>query len=190
MTSDAEVLVFDTGPLSHLAKQGWLGALRYITRERCAVIPDTVVAELRAGLTRCPYLGMALDLPWLTQHNLTSPAEVEAFATFSALLVAKDRNWGEAGVLAYAKVHGATAIIDDGPARNAAKKYGIPCRGTLGLVCDAVNQGQVPLAMASALADDLLESEYRLPFRRGEFLAWAKDNGLITLDPDLPSEQR
>jgi predicted nucleic acid-binding protein len=114
---------------------------------------------------------MILEAPWLTQHSLTSPAEIHAFATFSALLVAKNRNWGEAGVLAYAKVHGATAIIDDGPARNAAKKHGIPCRGTLGLVCDAVNQNHITIVMASALADDLLESEYRPQFKRGDFLA-------------------
>ncbi|HEY2694625.1 MAG TPA: hypothetical protein VGJ45_04095 [Pseudonocardiaceae bacterium] len=159
------MLVFDTGPLSHIAKQGWLGALRFITNGSRAVIPDTVVAELRAGLNNRPYL--------------TSPAEVATFATFASFLVAGNRNWGEAGVLAYASVHNATAIIDDGPARKAAKKYGIPCRGTLGLVCDAVNHGHITVEMASALADDLLESEYRLPFKRGDFVPWAKDQGLI-----------
>ena len=64
--------------------------------------------------------------------------------------------------------------------RNAAQKYGITCRGTLSLVCDAVNQKQITLAMASALADDLLESEYRLPFASGQFVTWAQDNGLFT----------
>jgi predicted nucleic acid-binding protein len=107
------------------------------------------------------------------------PAELDAFATFSSFLVAKGRNRGEAGVLAYAKVHGATAIIDDRPARNAAQKHGIACRGTLSLVCDALNQDHITVAMASALADDLLESEYRLPFKRGDFIGWAKDKGLI-----------
>jgi predicted nucleic acid-binding protein len=179
MPNGPDVLVFDTGPLSHIAKQGWLGALRFITNGSRAVIPDTVVAELRAGLNNRPYLGMVLSAPWLTQHNLTSPAEVATFATFASFLVAGNRNWGEAGVLAYASVHNATAIIDDGPARKAAKKYGIPCRGTLGLVCDAVNHGHITVEMASALADDLLESEYRLPFKRGDFVPWAKVQGLI-----------
>ncbi|HEY4024156.1 MAG TPA: hypothetical protein VGM75_36095 [Pseudonocardiaceae bacterium] len=145
MPNAPEVLVFDTGPLSHIAAQGWLGALRFITSEHTAVIPDTVVVELRAGLSRRPYLGTILDAPWLTQHSLTSPAEIDAFATFASFLVAKNRNWGEAGVLAYAKVHGATAVIDDGPARNAAKKHGIACRGTLGLVCDASTRATSPL---------------------------------------------
>jgi hypothetical protein len=121
MPNGPDVLVFDTGPLSHIAKQGWLGALRFITNGSRAVIPDTVVAELRAGLNNRPYLGMVLSAPWLTQHNLTSPAEVATFATFASFLVAGNRNWGEAGVLAYASVHNATAIIDDGPAHKAAK---------------------------------------------------------------------
>lgn len=180
MPNEPEVLVFDTGPLSHIARQGWLGPLGFIVGERCAVIPDTVTAELRAGLARHPCLSKVLDAPWLIQHSLTSPAELDAFAVFSSLLVARDRNWGEAGVLAYAKAHGGTAIIDDGPARNAARKHNIRCRGTLGLVCDAVNQNQITLPMASALADDLLASEYRLPFKPGEFVHWAKDNGLIS----------
>lgn len=179
MPNAPEVLVFDTGPLSHIARQSWLGPLRFIVGDRCAVVPDTVTAELRAGLARHPYLSMILDAPWLTRCSLTSPEELGAFAVFSSLLVAKDRNWGEAGVLAYAKAHGGTAIIDDGPARNAARKHGIRCRGTLGLVCDAVNQNHITIAMASALADDLLASEYRLPFKPGEFVDWAKDNGLI-----------
>ena len=166
MPNTPEALVFDTGPLSHIARQNWRGALRFIVGQRCATIPDVVVTELRAGLSRYPYLSMVLDASWLVQHSLTSPEELDAFATFSSLLVARDRNWGEVGVLAYAKVHGATAIIDDGPARNAARRHGIPCRGTLGLVCDAVNQGHITLSMASALADDLLEGEYRLPFTR------------------------
>jgi hypothetical protein len=34
----------------HIAKQSWLGALRFITSDHTSVIPDTVVAELRAGL--------------------------------------------------------------------------------------------------------------------------------------------
>jgi hypothetical protein len=53
-------------------------------------------------------------------------------------------------------------------------------RGTLGLVCDAVNQNHITLPMASALTDDLLASEYRLPFKPGKFVNWAKDNGLIS----------
>jgi hypothetical protein len=42
-----EVLVFDTSPLSHFAKQNWLGLLKAVVGERTAVIPDVVVDELR-----------------------------------------------------------------------------------------------------------------------------------------------
>ena len=157
MPMSPQMLVFDTGPLSHVAKQGWLGALRFIVSGCCAVIPDTVVAELRVGLPHRPYLDMVLNAPWLDQHILSSPAELDAFATFSSFLVAKGRNRGEAGVLAYAKVHGATAIIDDRPARNVAQKHGITCRGTLSLVCDAGRLAgkRIPTALQTGSVRDL-----------------------------------
>jgi hypothetical protein len=44
-----EILIFDTGPLSHFARQNWLGVLKAVVGERTAVIPDVVVEELRAG---------------------------------------------------------------------------------------------------------------------------------------------
>ena len=46
----AEILVFDTGPLSHFAKQSWLGVLRAVLGQRTAVIRDTVVSELKNGV--------------------------------------------------------------------------------------------------------------------------------------------
>jgi hypothetical protein len=44
-----EILVFDTGPLSHFARQNWLGVLKAIVGDRRALIPDVVVDELCAG---------------------------------------------------------------------------------------------------------------------------------------------
>lgn len=44
-----ESLVFDTGPLSHLAREGWLGVLKAVVGKRRAFIPDVVVDELRQG---------------------------------------------------------------------------------------------------------------------------------------------
>lgn len=97
----SEELVFDTGPLSHIAQQGWLGALRFVVvvGERVAVMPDTVVAELQRGLPNHPHLQQVLDAPWIQRRELVSAAGIAAFANFSALLVANDRNIGEAGVL-------------------------------------------------------------------------------------------
>lgn len=34
-------------------------------------------------------------------------------------------------------------------------------------------------AMVSSLADHLIETKYRLPFRPGEFQVWANENGIV-----------
>jgi predicted nucleic acid-binding protein len=179
MSIEREALVFDTGPLSHFAREGWLGVLRAMLGEHRAVIPDTVVDELRQGVRQHPHLQLVLDASWIEQHELTTSAELESFAEFAALLVAKGRNRGEAGVLAYAKANGATAVIDDGPGRKAAQSSRIPCRGTLGLLCDALGTGLLTVDLVSTIADHLLEGEYRLPFKPGGFAQWAQANGLL-----------
>jgi predicted nucleic acid-binding protein len=174
-----QTLVFDTGPLSHFAEQGWLGVLKFVLGSRAAVIPDVVVAELRAGLPGRPHLQQVLDATWIQHHELTSDDELDAFGQFAGVLVAGSRNRGEAGVLAYAKTHGALAVLDDGPARKAAASFDVAFKGTLALLCDAVREGQLTLTMVSALVDDLLESEYRLSCPPGGFGQWAIDNGVL-----------
>jgi predicted nucleic acid-binding protein len=179
MLHEPEILVFDTGPLSHLAKQGLLEMLRHVLGPRLAVITDTVAAELRAGVGQYEYLKLVLDASWIERRELLSEREIMEFARFSAFLVSGERNWGEAGVLAFAKAHDAIAIIDDGPARAAARRYGVRCQGTLRLLCDAYNEGQLSASVISEIADDLIAGEYRLPFKPGGFLAWAREHGLL-----------
>lgn len=110
------------GAAQPFARQGWLGILRLVVGERRAVVPDTVVAELQAGVAGRPYLQLVLDVPWIEKCDLTSDDEIREFAFFASLLVAGDRNRGEAGVLAYAKADNALAIIDDGPGRKVAPR--------------------------------------------------------------------
>jgi predicted nucleic acid-binding protein len=179
MTDPTEVLVFDTGPLSEFAKQGWLGALRLVVGVRTAVVPDTVVEELRAGVHGRAHLQVVLDTPWIEHRSLTSSAELQEFSRFASFLVAGDRNVGECGVLAYAKANKATAIIDDGSARKIARDHGVAHQGTLSLLCDAVRENVLTIELVSAVADDLIEGEYRLPFPTGGFRKWAQDNGLV-----------
>jgi hypothetical protein len=83
-------------------------------RRSIGVVPDVVVAELVAGRSREPSLQLVLDSDWIVTRALVSDEERAAFAYFSSLMVVGERNIGEAGVLAYAKVHAAVAIIDDG----------------------------------------------------------------------------
>jgi predicted nucleic acid-binding protein len=170
-------LVFDTGPLSHFARESWLGVLKVVVGARSAVIPDVVVEELRRGARRDSRIQTVLDAPWIERRELRSDDEIAAFAEFSALLVKDAHNRGEAGVLALASTIGGVAVIDDGAARKAAEDRGIPLRPTLALLCEAIRGGLLTVSLVSALADDLLAGDYRLPFRPGGFERWARDEG-------------
>ncbi|MET7768546.1 XRE family transcriptional regulator [Nocardia sp. NPDC005366] len=120
-----------------------------------------------------------LETGWIEQRELRSPAELEAFADFSARLVRNDRNRGEAGVLALARTLPGIAVIDDAAGRKAARDFHIENSPTLRLLCDAIRQGLLTVPLVSILADDLLINEYRLPFKPGDFEKWARENGML-----------
>lgn len=176
MTGDE--IVVDTGPLSVLAKAGWLGMLRVVADGRAVVITDVVEAELRDGEARHPHLRSVLDAEWICRRPQSTAEELDAFQGFASYLVSGSRNRGEASVLAYAQVHGALAIVDDGAGRKHAKRTGIEFQGTLALLCELIRRGEVSVDVVSHIADHMLETEYRLPFAAGEFATWARDNGL------------
>ena len=73
----------------------------------------------------------------------------------------------------------AVAVVDDGAARKAARDYGVDLRPTLALLCEAIRIELLTVKLVAALADDLLSTEYRLPFPPGGFEAWAIEQGLV-----------
>ncbi|MDY7085674.1 MAG: hypothetical protein SYR96_11260 [Actinomycetota bacterium] len=168
-----ELLVFDTSPLTHFARQSWLGALKAVVGERPALIPDVVVDELQQIAARDSRVEAVLSAEWIEKRELREAREIKAFAEFSALLVRGERNKGEAGVLALASTVGGIAVVDDGAGRKVAQKYGIQLKPTLALLCEAIRKDLLTVALVSALVDDLLASEYRLPFQPGGFAQWA-----------------
>lgn len=180
MSGYPQAYVLDTSPLSHFARSQWLGALKMILSEGRVLIPDIVEDELRRGAVERHYLQAVLDAEWIEVVPLDTPAQMSAFAYYETRLVGSGtRNIGECGVLALAETTtNAIAIIDDRVARNAAKARNIEVRGTLALLCDAIRQERLTVAMVSALADDLLQNSYRLPFGPGGFAKWAADQGL------------
>lgn len=171
-----EILVFDTGPLSHFARNGWLGVLKAVVGDRQALIPDLVVRELREWATHDDRIRTVLDAPWIEHRELVEDNEIAALATFSARLVRGRRNQGEAGVLALASVVGGIAVLDDGVGRKAADDYNVAKRPTLALLCEAITAELLTVKLVSALADDLLASRYRLPFGSGGFERWWLEN--------------
>ena len=174
-----EILVFDTGPLSHFARQNWLGVLKSVVGERRALIPDVVVRELTEGARRDSRLQEVLDAAWIEHRELVTDEEVAAFVKFSSFLVKGSRNRGEAGVLALAAVLKGIAVVDDGAARKAADDHGVAKRPTLALLCEAIRSGLLTVPLVSALADDLLATEYRLPFEVGGFATWAQGQDMV-----------
>jgi len=179
MSDRPHTLVLDTGPLSHFARCEWLGVLKAITADRTVVIPDLVEDELRRGAVRNPRIRAVLEAPWIERVELRSSDELQWFAMFSRRLIVGQRNRGETAVLAYAKANQMTAVVDDGPARRAARDFDVPLRPTLSLLCEAVRQELLTVGLVSALADDLIATHYRLPFAPGDFERWANDNGML-----------
>lgn len=179
MSDEPDVLIFDTGPLSHFARSEWLGVLKAMTASNTIVIPDMVEDELRRGAIKEARLRAVLEAPWIERVELRSIDELHWFAKFSERLVVKGRNLGETAVLAYAKANLVTAVLDDGAARKAARDYDIALRPTLSLLCEAVRQGLLTVKLVSALADDLIATQYHLPFPPGGFERWAGDLGML-----------
>jgi predicted nucleic acid-binding protein len=171
--------VFDTGPLSHFARENWLGVLKAVVGSRTAMIPDMVVEELQNGARRDSRIQAALDASCIEHRELLDEQELESYRSFAELLVYRERNRGEAAVLALAATTNGIAVVDDGAGRRAAQQSGVRCKPTLSLLCDAIRQGLLTVPLVSALADDLLAGVYRLPFGPGGFEKWAAENGLL-----------
>lgn len=173
--------VLDTGPLSHFAKAQWLGALKLVLADHHVVIPDVVEHEIHQGAGSHPHLVGILPADWIKIVALNDPEHVSSFTQFAKALVGPDgRNLGECGVLALAQnLDSAVAVIDDRAARKAADEAGLQVRGTVGLLCDAIHAKILTVPMVSAVADDLLATDYRMPFKAGDFAKWAAENGLI-----------
>ena len=168
--------MFDTGPLSHFARAGLLDALRLVVGERRAVIPAAVQNELRNGAHLHPSVQAALDATWIETHELGSTQEVAAFSKYAERLVSGNRNVGEAAALALAETLPGCAVIDDAAAYKIASRQGVQVTRTLALLCRAISQGVLTAETVSAIADELLDTDYRLPFGEGEFEIWAAEN--------------
>lgn len=112
----------------------------------------------------------SLSRSWIEVAPVNSEAEIEGYSRYAPRLVGDDgRNTGECGVLALPEVHGLVAVVDDYAGHKAASANGIQARRTLGLLCDAVADGLLTLDTVSAVADSLLQTDYRLPFPPGGF---------------------
>lgn len=180
VTEGQSVYVLDTGPLSHFAKAQWLGVLKVVLKDHRVLIPDVVAEELRNGSGRYHHLRSALEADWIETVPLTSSSQISTFVYYERQLVGPNgRNVGECGVLALAEtLPNAVAVVDDRVAVEVSRGR-VTVRRTLGLLCDAIRAGLLTVPLVSALADDLLQQQYRLPFKAGGFSDWCAREGIL-----------
>ncbi len=82
----------------------------------------------------------------------------------------------------WVKIYKCEAVIDDATPRIIAEEKGIKVTVTVPLLCEAIRAGQLTTVMVEALADNLLEGEYYLPFGPGGFRQHVLENGLLDWD--------
>lgn len=99
------------------------------------VIPNAVAEEIRGGPADDPAKRWLQDAGQaFIRSSERVPSEVAAW----------DLGRGEAAVLSWAHARkGWTAVLDDGAARRAARAFGLPATGTLGVVLAAKKAGKV-----------------------------------------------
>jgi predicted nucleic acid-binding protein len=136
------------------------------------VTTTTVLHELRRN-------GLNPDGSWLSAVSVEELDELRALFEWAKRLDAGDRNIGEATVCAWAEVHDATAVLDDGDARRVGRAHGLPVHGSLWVVAEAVNSGRLALASAAGLVGELVAHGARYPCRSEGFTAWALRVGLV-----------
>ncbi|MEU1211240.1 hypothetical protein ABZ424_01995 [Streptomyces sp. NPDC005790] len=105
--------------------------------------------------------------------------ELEALVDWMNRVSGAKSNHGEATVLAWAEVHNATAVIDDGDARRIGRKAGLDVRGSLRIVAESVSDGHTTPYVATNPVDAMIDTGARYPCPRGQFISWAKENSLL-----------
>ncbi len=118
-----------------LTKAGHLDLLRL--GDAAVIVPQTVVTEIEAK---------GLDDPVPRAVRAAGWIQIEASPAADAVAVCR-LDAGEAAVLSLALGDpAAEVILDDLAGRHCARRLGIPCLGTLGLVLLAKRLGAIPRA--------------------------------------------
>jgi predicted nucleic acid-binding protein len=126
-SSVTEVWIVDTTPVVILAKIGQLDLLTDLARE--VLLPSPVLREIRNGPASDP-ARRAVESGWGT---VVAVRYIRVAVHSVGLL-----GLGEQSVLTLAlKRPGSRVILDDGQARRAARRLGLPVAGTVGVLMEA-----------------------------------------------------
>lgn len=77
------------------------------------------------------------------------------------------------------EIYKCEVVIDDSVPRQIAEEMGMQVTATVPLLCAAIRAKKLTTVMVEALADDLLEGAYFLPFGSGGFRQHVLENGLL-----------
>jgi len=103
-----------------------------------------------------------------------------AFARYKAELGGGiERNNGEAAVLAWARVHGGTALIDERAATRIARRDNIDVHGTMWLIVNGLRAGKLDRSAAVKMVDQLAATDMALPTDGAGLINWAYQEGLL-----------
>lgn len=168
-----DTLVWDASSLHHAARADRFDVLGDLAKAYRNVTTAAVLEELdRYGLAD------AVDRSrWLEIVHVDGLTELRALIGWVDRLSAGEHHRGEATVCAWADVHGARAVIDDGDARTAARRGGLEVHGSLWVFANGVRAGTLSELTADGLIATLVREGPRYPPMPQGFAAWA--NGLL-----------
>ncbi len=172
------VLVFDSSCLCAFARAHRLEVLERCVQGSQCKVTRAVLDEIRRGVGSLPELDALLHLGWLETIQVDGLPELLVFADLSRRFSKTGRDVGEASVIAWVKVNGGVALLDDRAGRQAARELGVPLRGTLGLLAAACDSGLLLWPEAAATVDDLLAAGARLPCDGRRFQGWCSERGI------------
>ncbi|MFV2194981.1 hypothetical protein [Nocardiopsis sp. LOL_012] len=178
MSSFDAPFLFDASPLLHAAKADRLDVLGDLARERPCLTTRSVLDEIRRNDAEA--YAEVVQAAWISTVPTDSLDFLVAYAEWAGRMgLTDDHNVGETMLCAYADLRGGVLVLDDRFARKVARRHGLSVCGTMGLIADACRRGDCTVAGASVLADALRDSGMRLPFARGGFESWSREQKLL-----------
>jgi len=157
LKTSSRLVVSNAGPLIHLAKANALHLLKALYQT--IIIPQEVKIEAvdrgkERGAADALQIEDAVKDGWIKVKDISLNGEFLKAAKIAGLQIA------EAAVIQYAYQNQAVALLDDEPARVFAKTLGVPIRGTLGILLEAVEADQISREEALEALDRLSEIMY------------------------------
>jgi predicted nucleic acid-binding protein len=168
-------LVWDASALHHAARADRLDVFGDLAKAHDNVTTAAVLEELAShGLEE-----QVTRSAWLQVVHVDGLNELHALVDWIGRLSAGEHHRGEATVCAWADVHGAVAVIDDGDARRTAGKAGLTVHGSLWVLAEGVRAGALSEPAADGLVATLTREGARYPLQGQTFSSWARGCGLL-----------